>query len=295
MNKSLEQQLYEQRQRGALCSGLSHEIYQALSAIRASSGLLEQAMGQQAPQAREQLSWVFENIDQSTLRLSRVAENLQDLLQAERGVLAPRWELLDLARQYTDSMELLQKGAQVYDIQLNWVCSVDNAIFLSADSDWADKILLHLVTNAVLCSERGQAVTVTLSRQDHALLLTVEDQGPGLPDWVKEHLFEAFVAQYDTREDVVPGGTGLGLYLVHEYARAMGWQFQLDSSDEGTRAMVTIPLNSQAVQETAEETLHSAARVWQGSARNSRALAELGLWRARKEVLDPKEEQEKAK
>ena len=93
-------------QRGALCSGLSHEIYQALSAIRASSGLLRQAMDKESPQACGQLGWVFENIDQSTLRLSRVAENLQDLLQAERGTFAPRLEALDLVGQYSEAMEM---------------------------------------------------------------------------------------------------------------------------------------------------------------------------------------------
>ena len=236
MNKSLEQQLFEQNQRGALCSGLSHEIYQALSAIRASSGLLRQAMDKESPQACGQLGWVFENIDQSTLRLSRVAENLQDLLQAERGTLAPRLEALELAGQYSEAMELLQNGARLYGVDLQWECDLCQPVFLSADSDWADKILLHLVTNAVLCSERGQTVKAALHLRDQALELTVEDQGPGLPDWVKEHLFEAFVGQYDPMGEGAAAGAGLGLYLVHMYTQAMGWKLELSSSQQGTKA-----------------------------------------------------------
>ena len=287
MNKSLEEQLCEAQQRGALCSGLSHEIYQALSAIRASSGLLEQVMGQQAPQAREQLNWVFENIDQSTLRLSRVAENLQDLLQAERGMLVPRWESLDLAGQYEESLELLQKGARMYGVELEWTCSVQESLFLLADSDWSDKILLHLVTNAVLCSESGQSVQVTLTEVDQSLVLSVKDQGPGLPDWVKDHLFEAFVAQYDSRQETEPNGAGLGLYLVHQYAQAMGWKFAVESDGNGTCATVTIPRQTEQMASVELETdLHSARHIWQGSARNSRALAEMGLWRSRKENLE---------
>ena len=138
MNKSLEQQLYEEKQRGALCSGLSHEIYQALSAIRASSGLLRQAMDKESPQACGQLGWVFENIDQSTLRLSRVAENLQDLLQAERGTLVPRMESLDLKSQYGEAMALLANGAKLYGVSLEWECGLEKPLFLPADSDWAD-------------------------------------------------------------------------------------------------------------------------------------------------------------
>lgn len=284
MNKSLEQQLFEQNQRGVLCSGLSHEIYQALSAIRASSGLLRQAMDKESPQACGQLGWVFENIDQSTLRLSRVAENLQDLLQAERGTLAPRLEALDLAGQYSEAMELLQNGAQLYGITLQWECDLDEPVFLSADSDWADKILLHLVTNAVLCSERGQTVKAALHLRDHALELTVEDQGPGLPDWVKEHLFEAFVGQYDPMGENGGAGAGLGLYLAHMYAQAMGWKLELSGTEHGTKACVLMPL-SQAqmpVEPAAEPMLRSESRKWQDSAQRSRVLAELGVWQARK-------------
>lgn len=284
MNKSLEQQLYEQKQRGALCAGLSHEIYQALSAIRASSGLLRQAMGKESPQACGELGWVFENIDQSTLRLSRVAENLQDLLQAERGTLAPRLESLDLKEQYSEAMELLANGAKLYDVRLEWNCTLTESIFLPADSDWADKILLHLVTNAVLCSERGQTVKVSLAPGDQSLVLTVEDQGPGLPDWVQEHLFEAFVGQYDPMGEGTASGAGLGLYLVREYAGAMGWRLELDSSDQGTRARVRIPLVQEELPVAAAsgQELRSDARGWQGPVQRSRILAELGVWQARK-------------
>lgn len=284
MNKSLEQQLFEQNQRGALCSGLSHEIYQALSAIRASSGLLRQAMDKESPQACGQLGWVFENIDQSTLRLSRVAENLQDLLQAERGTLAPRLESLDLAGQYSEAMELLQNGARLYGIDLQWKCDLSEPVFLSADSDWADKILLHLVTNAVLCSERGQTVKASLHHRDQALELTVEDQGPGLPDWVKEHLFEAFVGQYDPMGESTAAGAGLGLYLVHMYSVAMGWKLELDSTVQGTKVRVLMPLSQgqPPVEPTAESMFCSESHQWQGSAQRSRVLAELGIWQARK-------------
>lgn len=284
MNKSLEQQLCEQKQRGALCSGLSHEIYQALSAIRASSGLLRQSMGKESPQACGQLSWVFENIDQSTLRLSRVAENLQDLLQAERGTLVPRLESLDLKGQYSEAMELLTNGAKLYGVSLEWECDLEQTVFLPADSDWADKILLHLVTNAVLCSERGQTVKVALQPQGQALALTVEDQGPGLPDWVQEHLFEAFVGQYDPMGEGAAAGSGLGLYLVHMYAEAMGWKLELNSTQQGTKACVLIPLvqAKTPVVPAVDPVLRSEARGWQGSVQRSRVLAELGVWQVRK-------------
>lgn len=291
MNKSLEQQLYEEKQRGALCSGLSHEIYQALSAIRASSGLLRQAMDKESPQACGQLGWVFENIDQSTLRLSRVAENLQDLLQAERGTLVPRMESLDLKSQYGEAMALLANGAKLYGVSLEWECGLEKPLFLPADSDWADKILLHLVTNAVLCSERGQVVKVSLQPGETSLVLTVEDQGPGLPDWVKEHLFEAFVGQYDPLGEGAAAGAGLGLYLAHMYAEAMGWTLELSSSQQGTKACVLIPL-AQAETLTgaaAEPVLRSDGRGWQESVQRSRVLAELGVWQARK-ITDEEQE-----
>ena len=136
MNKSLEQQLFEQNQRGALCSGLSHEIYQALSAIRVSSGLLRQAMDKESPQAWGQLGWAFENIDQSTLRLSRVAAKSAGPAAGERGNACSAagcgiWRGSILKRWKS----CCRTGARLYGVDLQWECDLSQLVFLSADSD----------------------------------------------------------------------------------------------------------------------------------------------------------------
>ena len=287
MQESLEQQLSKEKQKNMLCAGLSREIYQALSAIRSSSGLLEQEVQLAVPSVYQKLGWMFENINQSTLRLSRVAENLQDMIEAERGVLRFNSEPLDLVWQYTQMLNMLACGAVPFEVQIAWKCELkENEIYVWGNSDWADKILLNLVSNAMLCSQAGQRVTVSLEKAGQELCLKVIDQGPGLPAWVCEHMFEAFVNCYET--DGTAKGAGLGLYLANTYCKVMGWNLVINSDAKGTVATVHIPLNIPNMVNDSEEysVLKSTAAALETNLQKQRVMAELSVLRTQKEQIE---------
>lgn len=282
MHRDLEEQLHKETQKNLLCGGLSREIYQSLSVIRNASGYLLREVKRSAPELyTEKMNWAFDMIQQSALRLNRVAENLEDMLAAERNVLVPRNEWIDLVWQYHRAVELLKAGSTGYKVDIVWQCQLsENQIFLLADADWADKILLNLLSNAVLCSQSGQVVTVLLSKEENALKLSITDSGPGIPQSIQEHLFEAFVNQYATQTPV--SGTGLGLYLAYSYCKMMKWELTLQTGENGTTANVLIPLTEPDWQQV---NLKSSSSTLGVDAQKQRIQAELCMWQAQKQCI----------
>ena len=101
-----------------------------------------------------------------------------------------------------------------------------------ADPDHLHRICANLIRNAAEAMESKGAVSVGYD----GAVLSVADTGPGLPDQAQTNLFKAFAGS--TRRD----GTGLGLALSRDLARAMGGDLELgETSDAGTRFVVFLP------------------------------------------------------
>jgi two-component system sensor histidine kinase TctE len=106
------------------------------------------------------------------------------------------------------------------------------------------ELVANLVDNAIRYTQRGGVVTVVLGREPGALLLQVEDNGPGIPHRDRARAFERFC-----RLD--PGaaqGCGLGLAIVEEIARALGASVQLadPAAGRGLLVSVRIPIQDSA-------------------------------------------------
>ena len=98
-------------------------------------------------------------------------------------------------------------------------------------------IAANLIQNAIAVTPRGRRVDVSLVNGDGHLTLAVEDQGPGIPQEIRSHLFEP-------GRSTKPGGTGLGLAISHLLARQLGGELALArSSADGTTFSLRLPLN----------------------------------------------------
>ena len=121
--------------------------------------------------------------------------------------------------------------------------SIDRAISVDADREQLHRILTNLVRNATQAFEqsghnpdRKPAITITAMRRGSVTEIDVTDNGPGIPETVRDRLFEAF------QSAAKPGGTGLGLAISRELAEAHGGSLSVrDSSAQGTCFCVVIP------------------------------------------------------
>jgi signal transduction histidine kinase/ligand-binding sensor domain-containing protein/DNA-binding response OmpR family regulator len=115
--------------------------------------------------------------------------------------------------------------------------------YMDFDSDKVEKIINNLLSNAFKFTPQGGRVDVSVTEKDHTtLVLKVADDGIGISDADKEHIFERF---YQAQAHEHKGGSGIGLNLVAEFARLHGGTVEVsDNPGGGTVFMVTLPIRN---------------------------------------------------
>jgi len=103
--------------------------------------------------------------------------------------------------------------------------------------------LYNLVQNAVEASPKGGTVWVSAASEDGMFELRVKDNGPGIPQEIRERIFEPFFTTKPSSTRT--GGMGLGLSLVRRSVHALGGQVEIiDVPEGGTEFVVRLPLGT---------------------------------------------------
>ncbi|MGH7593650.1 MAG: two-component system sensor histidine kinase NtrB [Gemmatimonadales bacterium] len=195
----------------ALSASLAHEIRNPLAAIRSAVEQLARSVG---PDEDEQT--LARLVLRESERLNRL---LSEFLDFSR-VRASKFERLDLAALVRDAARVAGEHPAARGVE---IVVEGEPVELDADNDLMNRLVSNLLLNAVQALDgRGRiVVSVGLARPgdgtggtvDRPVKLIVRDNGPGIPDTVRERLFEPFVTGRQ-------GGTGLGLAIVQRAVSA---------------------------------------------------------------------------
>jgi signal transduction histidine kinase len=149
---------------------------------------------------------------------------------------APRREqtnLVALLAEVADGLGLPREGA------IDWALTIEPTLRIDADRDQLFRVLSNLCRNALQAIELREPIKgriqVMAERQGQRVMIEVSDDGPGVPQKARAHLFQAF--QGSARK----GGTGLGLAVAHELVTAHGGTIRLRDSEVGAVFVVEIP------------------------------------------------------
>lgn len=187
----------------------AHQLRTPLAGAQAQ---LELALLESDPEQHKQLldrvSLSMERLSHTISQLLSLARNQQDALQST--VLTPV-NLNQIAQEVTTDMvpTAIKKG-----IDLGFESSDLDAMVLG-DSKRLKELLYNLVDNALLYTPGGGKVTVNVRREAGEIVLSVEDNGPGIPKDEREKVFERFHRVMGTGQE----GSGLGLAIVMEIAQ----------------------------------------------------------------------------
>lgn len=120
--------------------------------------------------------------------------------------------------------------------------TVKETIYLSFDSDKTSKIVTNLLSNAYKFTPKNGHIDVSLSlREGKWVDIIVADDGPGISDEDKKHVFERF---FQSKANKQGGGSGIGLSLVMDYAKMQGGTATVsDNPNGGAMFTVTLPFN----------------------------------------------------
>lgn len=214
-------------------SDASHELKTPLAAIRLLTDSILQTEQMDQATAREFIS----DIGTEAERLSRITEDLLQLtrLDNDAQAAATEVELEPVVRRVVRSMALL---AEEKGLELSY--QAESGCTVLATADELQQILSNLVDNAIKYSREGGFVQVELMREETMAVLTVTDDGIGIPEGELEHIFERFY-RVDKARSRSAGGTGLGLSIVSDLVCKRGGTVWA-SAREGGGSVFTVCL-----------------------------------------------------
>ena len=195
-------------------SDASHELKTPLAAIRLLTDSILQTENIDRETAREFVT----DIGQEAERLSRITEDLLRLTRLDSNVLE-RPVVVDALPVLEQVMRMMSLVAQEKGTELTY--RAEGTCTMLATRDEIHQIIYNLTDNAVKYTPPGSTVQVSLSREGDQVVLTVEDNGAGIPEEDLPRIFERFY-RVDKARSRAAGGTGLGLAIVRDTVEKRG-------------------------------------------------------------------------
>jgi two-component system sensor histidine kinase GlrK len=230
----------------AFLASISHEMRSPLTSVREGLSLL--ADGTCGPLAPKQQR-VVELATRACEREVRIVEALLDLSRFRSGVPLKREAACDIDRVLEAALESERDDAARHDVRIELV-NEEAVPLTQLDSALVERAVSNLVRNAVSVSKPGQSVRIVRKVVDgigkRDVSIDVIDQGPGLPEELREALFRPFVAATVAGVER-PAGIGLGLSFAREVARAHGGDLTVVRSDaSGTTFRFAVPVQEKS-------------------------------------------------
>nr|WP_241093634.1 two-component system sensor histidine kinase CreC [Xanthomonas sp.] len=221
MRRKLEGKAYVEQ----YVQSLTHEMKSPLAAIRGAAELLQEPL----PEAERQR--FVRNIAEQQQRLTGTIDKLLALAEVEQHGWLQRRERIVLAPLFAQLEEALAPQLQGSGVRLQ-VQLPDTELALAGDPYLLRQALHNLLDNAIAFSPAGAAIALRAERTaDARLVLLVEDEGPGVPDYALERVFERFYSL--ARPASGQRSSGLGLPFVREVARLHGGEASLRNREGG--------------------------------------------------------------
>lgn len=219
----------------------SHELRVPLAVLGGYLSMLaDGSLGPLSPQLEHAAPIMLAKLNQMNSLISRMLE-VSRLEDSRMQLRLERLDLLDVVRRSVRALEPMTQPGQriVLDVPLE-------PLWVQADRLRAETVVQNLLDNAVKYSPAGTDIHCTVTRENGAARVAVQDHGIGIAATDLPRLFTRFGRIVDEQHRTI-GGTGLGLYLARELARMHGGDITVTSApSQGSEFVFTLPLASQA-------------------------------------------------
>jgi signal transduction histidine kinase len=228
------------RMRTALLAAVSHDLRTPLASIKASVSSLRQTDVQWTPADEAAL---LATIEQGADRLDALIGNLLDMSRLSTGSLQPFLRPTSIDEVAPVALRGLDAGGTVR------LRVPDRLPLVRTDPGLLERVLANLFANALAYSPPGRPPVMRARQTGDSVVLEITDHGPGVPDALKERMFEPFERLDASRREArtTGNGVGLGLAVVKGFMDTMGGSVAAaDTPGGGLTIRVTLPAATRA-------------------------------------------------
>lgn len=222
--------------RSEFVANVSHELKTPLTIIQ---GFVETLMLGAGDEKKERDRFL-NIINEETLRLKRLIENLFMLSEIENFVSDDKFDEIDVLHVLKNVEFMFQPMLEQRSIKLYVNCP-QNLIIKIYSKDWFKQMIINLIDNSIKYTEPGGEIKINAVQKEQKLYLSIEDTGKGIPDKDIKRIFERFY-RVEKGRSRKSGGTGLGLSIVKHIVNAFNGNIEAQSQvGKGTRFDICIP------------------------------------------------------
>lgn len=246
--KQVEEELREaDRRKDEFLATLAHELRNPLAPIRNSLSVLR--LAGTGPGAER----VYEMMERQVDQMVRLVDDLLEVSRIRRGKVALRRERVELGVVLRAAIETSRPAIETARHRLE-VALPDEPLPLDADPVRLAQVFANLLNNAAKFTEEGGRIALRAERDGDTVVVSVRDDGVGIPVDQLEEVFDAF-RQVDGSLARARGGLGIGLTLVRRLVELHGGRVEARSEGPGTGSefRVTLPLATGDARAAAEE------------------------------------------
>ncbi|MDQ8181973.1 ATP-binding protein [Pelagicoccus sp. SDUM812005] len=225
------------RRKDEFLATLAHELRNPLAPIRMGLEVMKVAMDDPDTMAE-----VRTTMERQTLQLITLVDDLLDVSRITRGKLHLRKCRVDLAEVIRSSIEASKPYIDEEGHELT-VCLPEKPIALEADPNRLAQVVSNLLNNAAKYTPEGGRIWLSCEAQGDVAVVSVRDNGIGIPEDMLERIFEMF-AQIDRPMEKGYTGLGIGLTLVKSLVEMHEGEISVRSEglNQGTEFSIRLPI-----------------------------------------------------
>lgn len=240
VHRDITQEHEINRMKTELVSTVSHELRTPLSSVL---GFTELLLSREMDPARQKR--YLETIHKEAKRLTTLINDFLDLQRMESGKQSYNMNKINI-------LDIAQQTVELFPISDSHSFKIIDNVTNSpvyADGDRLVQVFTNLFSNAIKFSPEGGKITVSLSTEQDRVVVSIKDNGIGIPQNQVAHMFEKF-HRFDNSFSRKIGGTGLGLSICREIIEKHEGTIWIESEEnKGTTVSFSLPIKTMVANE----------------------------------------------
>lgn len=234
--QQIEMETQRERLRANLLRAISHDLRTPLTSISGNAGILMEK-GSTLDEKKKQD--IYSSMYDDAMWLVNLTENLLSITRIENGTMNLRTEAELMDDVFREALSHIDRKASEHHISIDLE---DELLMVNIDARLIVQVVINLVNNAVKYTPAGSHIRLSAKKQESMASICISDDGPGISEEAKPHLFDMFytagIGKADSRR-----GLGLGLSLCKSIIEAHGGAISVhDNTPHGAVFVFTLPL-----------------------------------------------------